>query len=209
MLTIACVENQNYEGRGREYVRNLRSMVARHLTLPHEFVCLSDHPERLGVDAIRAPGHTPGWWAKLALFQPNLFRFGTRIVYFDLDTVIVGNIDKLCRWDGIFGTLRPFRGSGGTLSSGVMSWVAGFGEPIWTKWVESGRPKHPHGDDHWIFEMYPRAASLQSAVPGMIVSYKFHKCQSGPPEGASVVCFARRPKPHDCGAKWVAEAWRE
>ena len=50
-------------------------------------------------------------------------------------------------------------------------------------------------------------ARLQDRYDG-IVSYKADKCDKAPPEGARIVCFHGQPKPHNCGAPWVAAAWR-
>lgn len=203
-MILCCVETGDYEGMGREYVARLRGMAKRHMPVPHRFVCLSD-----GVhDCETIPVDEPGWWAKLALFRPGLFPFGERVVYLDLDTVIVGSLGPLLTWNGIFGALGPFRGGGGDqIGSAVMSWRSGFGSDIWTAWVDAGKPQISGGDDHWIFGRYPQAHRLQVEVPG-IYSYKFHKCREAPPKDAMLVCFANRPKPHDCGSAWVHDHWK-
>ena len=198
MLTIACVQVGNYEGRGAEYVDRLRSMVSRHLSLPHRFVCLgeADLPER-------------GWWGKLYMFKA--FSPGERVVYFDLDTVIVGSIDELCSFDGEFGSLGDFRPPhGGRIGSALMAWRGGFGSFIYDEWVRAGKPYHPGGDDWWLnrlFDGKPIPIRLNRRYRGQIVSYKFDHCRAAFPEGARVVCYQRRPKPHECEG-WVKDHWR-
>lgn len=78
-------------------------MVKKHLTLPHEFVCITDKPELFDLDSdIRAvamdtSAHAPGkLFAKLWTFAPEAKEIvGKRILQLDLDTIIVGNIDAI------------------------------------------------------------------------------------------------------------------
>ena len=47
MATILCMKwGKKY---GPEYVNRLHSMVSRHLTIPHRFVCLTD--DKTGLNA--------------------------------------------------------------------------------------------------------------------------------------------------------------
>ena len=54
MLTVCCFLWADPQGKcnavyryGREHVAALARMVRRHLTMPHEFVCVTDEPEAL------------------------------------------------------------------------------------------------------------------------------------------------------------------
>lgn len=84
-------------------VRLLQAQVAYHLTLPHEFVVLTDNPAAFENDAaIRAvpldlTTHIPGTeFIKLMTFHPEASRLiGERILQIDLDTLIVGNMDHI------------------------------------------------------------------------------------------------------------------
>jgi hypothetical protein len=89
---------------GPKHVRHLKDAVKEHLTAPHEFICITDDPDKFDLDAdIRAVKldttcHVPGKeWAKWMTFHPdgqNLFG-GERMLQLDLDAVICGNIDHL------------------------------------------------------------------------------------------------------------------
>lgn len=207
MLTVACVQWGNYEGRGAEYVERLARMVRRHLRMPHRIVCLTDDQRTAPLEVEPFDCPVKGWWNKLSLFRAGLFPAGERILYFDLDTLIVGDLDRLARYDGRLGTLGSFRYPHERLASAVMAWRAGSCDWIWDRWVEAGKPVHPGGDDHWLHDQAAgEAERLQRRFPGLIASYKFDHCQDGPPEGAAVVCFQRKPKPHEIGG-WVKEAW--
>ena len=90
-LTVACVYRSGGQHYSTQYVEVLRNMVTRNLTLPHRFVCLSD----VDVPCERIPlvNDWPGFWSKIELYKPG--RFKGPVLYFDLDTVIHGNIDAL------------------------------------------------------------------------------------------------------------------
>ena len=93
-MIVACVRNGTKYG--TDYVYRLRAMVERHLKVPHWFVCLTDRPDELpDVVTVDIKRHgLPGWFAKMALFEPT-WRNGQRVIYFDLDTVICGDLKPL------------------------------------------------------------------------------------------------------------------
>lgn len=92
MLNVVCVLKQGGKvGYDASWVEKLQAMVARNLSLPHQFICLSDCSvpcERIPLDPLGE-----GFWAKLQLFQ--LGRFTSPTLYLDLDTVICQNIDTI------------------------------------------------------------------------------------------------------------------
>ena len=211
MLHIACVQVRNYEGRGAEYTAKLAAMVRRNVSTPYRFICVTDDPclEIEGVETILAPTNLRnlrGWFTKLYLFAPGVFPKGERVLFFDLDTLILGNIDDFASYAGPFAGLGDHRTGGGNFGSGIMLWEAGTADCIWTEWVRQGCPLGDGTDDSWIASQTD-PVRINRKLPG-IVSYKFHKCRDGPPKAARIVVFQRRPKVHDCGAKWVEKVWR-
>lgn len=96
MINIACVLRQGGKvGYDATWVEKLQNSVARNLSIPHRFVCLSDVDvpcERIPLEPVGG-AKEPGWWAKLQLFKTGLF--AGPVLYFDLDTVITGNLDEL------------------------------------------------------------------------------------------------------------------
>jgi hypothetical protein len=83
---------------GGEYtadsVERLRRAVSRHLSVPHVFKCLSDvEVSCTAVERIRLEHDWPGWWSKIEIFKPGVVTDQT--LYLDLDSVLVGPIDKL------------------------------------------------------------------------------------------------------------------
>ena len=80
-ITVLCVRFGNKYS--REYVERLRNMVARHLTVPYEFVCLTDDQHDIaGVRKIYQPNanYARGWWHKVHMFDSALPIRG-RILY--------------------------------------------------------------------------------------------------------------------------------
>jgi hypothetical protein len=209
LTTVVCVKvGAKY---GPEYVNRLAAMVARHITMSHRFVCLTDNPAGLTCPSFPIGTDLPGWWAKLVLFRPHNDLAGQRVVFLDLDTVIVGNMDFLLTYDGPFAILRDFYNPHG-LGSAVMSIAPGFGHHIWDRFQGLGEHRTDTfwGDQAAIeaFVQHEQVARWQDLFPDKIVSYKVH-CENGQPAGASVICFHGVPKPHEVKDSWILQNWTE
>lgn len=204
MLVICCVkQGDKYSA---DYVRNLQDGVKRHLSLEDskiDFVCFTDSSVS-GVDCEPLPEKLDGWWCKLGLFKPGVFSKGESVLYLDLDTLTVDNIDDVAGYTGEFAILRDFMRPHG-FGSAIMAWPGGQCEKIWTRWDELGRFELMNGDQHWVEMIWPQAKILQDLFPDKLVSYKIH-CRGGIPEGASIVNFHGTPRPHECN-DWVKEHW--
>lgn len=211
MMHVCCVQVGNYLGRGAEYVNVLYDQILRNLAAgtEGEFVCFTDDtslPYAPGMVVRELPPGLQGWWAKLWLFSPDLFPKGDRVLYFDLDTIVIGPIDDVAKYDGDFATLRDFFRHDG-LQSAVMAWRAGTCDDIWMRWMHEFCPKPEGGDQAWIEQCRPQADVLQSLYPRRFVSYKA-ACNPYPPRGSSVVCFHGLPRPHEVTTGWVPQAWK-
>lgn len=207
-LQIICLNAGNYLGRGKQYVEILRDSIFRNL--PSEISCkftvFTDDPEDYP-DIHKRPlpeeGLT-GWWNKLALFKAGLFPPEDRIIFFDLDTVIVSGLDEIVKYDGKFAILRDFYRYDG-FGSGVMMWQ-GDQSHIWVSWDIAGRPQIHGGDQAWIEQFLLKPDLLQETFPAKFVSYKVHATKHIP-KGAAVVCFHGVPRPHEC-KRWVEQFWK-
>ena len=216
-LIVACVKTGNMYG--PEYVNKLYAMVARNLPdgMPGRFVCFTDDADGLLPQVETRPimgEGLEGWWAKLWLFSDEAFELGDRIVYLDLDTVIIGPLDDIVSYDGPFAALRDFYRPE-ALQSSVMSWESGYMTDIWDRWEEAGRPIIDGGDQEWIrrvvmdFPHFDRRVDFwQDLFLGVFCSYK-RDCHPYPPTAARVVVFHGEPRPHNCGQPWVAAMWSE
>lgn len=221
MITVACVLHTPpfYNRRHKveytpDHVRMLKRQVERHSTLPHRFVCLSD-VDIDGVVTIPLEHGWAGWWSKMELFKNFDEAF-----YLDLDTVIVGNIDKYLEADvgriQVLRNLSPVEGTSKRIGSGIMLWKKDYfylyekfreaPEKYMAEYITSSR----WGDQGFIQDHVEKFGYLQERFPKSIVSYKFGMKQEGnPPDGCDIVCFHGQPKPWDASVinkhQWAKE----
>lgn len=213
-LTVACVL---WVGRWRKprnysdaWVRRLQAMVARHLSIPHRFVCLSN----VAVPCERIPltEGWPGWWSKIELFKHDL---GARVLYLDLDVLVTGSLDEIVDFPNPMGVMPPHhvlvgepppRAQPGLLPRYQTS-VMVFDPPVarcFYDWFSPAEMDKLHGDQDWL-------AKADDDIPVMPVEWfrKLRQCTQGPPAGVKVVLSM--PWKNDEAVKkfpWVKEVWQ-
>lgn len=228
MLTVLCVRFGNKYG--IEYVERLRNMVSRNLSIPYEFVCLTDNSTP--IEGVRLIVQKPGpyqklWWHKVHMFDPELNIQG-RILYFDLDVVICGNITKLTEGKNFLGIQdfnRKFHANWQYLNSSVMCWNHGEESIIWESFKNNmSNAQRMHGDQDWIWHINKKRISFWPKE--WIQSYKWEirsrdelivrTGQRGfkqikniqPPLGCCVAVFHGDPKPEDVKDSLVVDNWK-
>lgn len=230
-ITVLCVRFGNRYG--REYVERLRNMIARHLTVPYEFACLTDDQHPIAeVRTVYQPNaqYVRGWWHKIHMFDPSLPLAG-RILYFDLDVVIHDNIDKLAQihsaeFMGIHDFNRKFYANWKCLNSSAMAWNHGHESYVWEKFKENPKEaQRLQGDQDWIWKL--ASSRIKFWPREWIQSYKWeirsreqlavingkrqfkqenHSVQIDPQ--CCVTVFHGDPKPQDVKDKFVIDNWR-
>lgn len=215
MLVVCCVLRTGglY---GLDYVLNLKAAVSRHLTLPHRFVCLTDlEASEPGIRFVPLRRSLHGWWSKLELFDPAFQQQGERLLYFDLDTVILGQLDEIASYDGKACVLTDFDTGVGTNSS-MMAWASGAFRACWDAfwekpgwWVAEGDKclSADCGDQMLLNHVYGGEHRFQDLYPKQIVSYRVDCDAETFPGEARVVCLQGFPKPAEFKGGWVAENW--
>ena len=136
-----------------------------------------------------------------------------RVLWLDLDTVIVDDITFLKHYDGKLAMLRDVYNPDAHWQSSIMCLKTGEHPEIWDHFIK--RPgeimESFHGDQEWISSvlrsMDKRPEILQDLFPDKFRSYKVH-CQNGIPAGTAIVFFHGRPMPHEADASWIQEHWR-
>lgn len=212
MLTVACVLRSGgiYNA---TWVDALRRGVEKHLRTPHFFVCLTD----MEVDCEKIPLVTEWgrWWAKLELFRPGLF--DGPVLYFDLDTVIVGDLAKLADYPHHFTMAHEYYRPRQKCST-AMAWNGryDFGlfqafdpklhMPIYTRHGRIG--DQAYIEEHLAARGEPVDTFRDLFGETSIASYKVHQCHKGVPKGTAAVAFHGKPKPHEVNHDWVRESWR-
>lgn len=211
-LTVACVLKSGgiYDA---SWVAKLQRGVARHLSIPHRFVCFSD----VDVPCQRVPlrHDWSGWWSKIEMFAEPID--GT-VLYFDLDTVVVGSLDAIAahphRLTMAHEFYRPH-----LLCSTTMAWNGDYSH-IYRDFAESADPLAHYydkvlpitgrvGDQAFIEDRVTSVDTFRDLFgERSIASYKVHECQEAPPDDAAVVAFHGDPKPHQIKFGWVPAQWR-
>jgi len=210
-VTIVCVLKSG-GAFTPDYVTKLYNMVERNTTQAYEFICLTDFPKIKDCQITKLLNDFPGWWSKIELFRPGLAST-EKLIYFDLDTIILGNIDAFFEFGGEFYGLRPWnRGNQlrGQFGSGVMAWKSDSVNFIYNDFDISQISPH-FGDQAYISRSLTdngvNYQPLQDVVSG-IYSYKRECSRKGPPSDARIICFHGRPRVHEVNESWVHEAWR-
>jgi len=194
-----------------EHVAALAAGIRRNI-LTTRLACISDVGlGDLDVERIPFRAGWPGWWAKMALFDPALDPLGD-LLYLDLDTVVCGPLDALAARGAttlLSDFFHPARSA-----SGLMYLTPADRATVWGRWIVD-----PHremirchawddggvrGDGKLIGEALPDADRWQNVLPGLVVSYKrdVMRQKDRIPGGASVVCFHGHPRP------WRTPVWR-
>lgn len=198
------------------YVRNLFAGLQKHNSIACKFTCLTDTKDRDidGVEFVDLKYDFPGWWSKIEVFQ-----FTGPIIYFDLDTIITGDITRLINCVRLVLTtnvllmLRGFKQ--GNCASGVMGWsgdlrfiVNAFVALQRKRFVQHSAAlrlfvnnKRYRGDQDWLSEfLLNRDTTVMYAQDFMSGIYSFKNeltemtCL---PADASIVCFHGHPRPHE------------
>lgn len=193
-VIVACVlkTGGDYDA---EYVDRLRAGVNRNLKTKHGFL------------KIPLLHDWPGWWAKMNMFSPAITG---DLLYFDLDTMIVGDLTEIARARPLT-TLTDFYHPD-RIASGMMYLPWFCRAEIWRAWIadpEAHMRKFRGGDGDFLRSIWGQSPERwQDSVPGQVVSYKAHVRGNGVPAKARVVCFHGHPRPREIGWNLDAERLR-
>lgn len=197
-FTIACVLRSGGDFTP-EHVRLLKRGAFQHFNIPGcylNFICLTDMPVHdASVRVIPLSCGWPGWWSKMELFRRDI---EGDLLYFDLDTVILGDLTRLASVNQLT-LLRDFYRPKG-LGSGMMYLPAKERAEAWQAWI-ANPAQHMRmrgGDQRFLETLWlERAARWQDLCPGEVLSYKADVRKHGNviPAGARVLCFHGTPRP--------------
>lgn len=142
----------------------------------------------------------PGWWSKLELFSLN-----EDLLYIDLDSVVLGDIQQLVRAEttACRDFLQPKHINSSVMfikseDSGVYEQFCRSPE----KYIREYRSwPAKWGDQGFIESCLPNVERFEK---GLVRSYR-KDCISSVPEGTVVVSFHGKPKPWAIPGGWVSE----
>lgn len=215
-LTIACVLKSGGKVYDYNYVNALSNAVAKYVTVPYTFTCLTDNPKNFNNNVhkvIKLKHEFPKWWSKIELFRPEIFDDTSQIFFLDLDTVIVKNIDDIVSYNGSFCGLRDFY-KVVTLGSGLLSWKPTEYHHVYENFLSKSAyvmANTPEGDQKWIDGQIKKMDYFQDLYGRKIISWK-KDCISNNnvsiPKSASIICFHGVPKPHEITHNTIVSNWQ-
>ena len=236
MINFCCVYyGDKYDVK---YVQVLYNMLQRHLTIPHNFICFTDHVKLhklVDGNITCKPFHHhnyKGWWNKMQLFSPEAELEGVNF-YLDLDVVILENIDKFITFSMMdeFSVTRDFSYPLKGWNSSVMKWNnATETDRIWNKFIEKkSKLMQLQGDQNAITAL---TTDIVEDMPNLKVkpkdkvkpypdewtfSYKWHdrvdpRFDRGRWDFSrgegSIAVFHGKPNPHESDQDWVKNNWK-
>lgn len=220
-------EREFWQERGAEYVRKLFSGIGRHMPKAFSPWLITDTPSALpfGVNFCDFPwelkvANARGWWAKLAIFRPGLFREKT--LYLDLDNVIARDLTPLAELEPdpmymLDDVVHP-----GLRNASTLLFTPGeFTNKLYMEYIANPRKveaefsKWPHASDQAFIaarfkERYGREApTMQSRLPsGYILNSRAELEQGVDCQKTALVFGSWDPKPHDSTHSFYIEHWR-
>ena len=210
-----------------EYVNRLAGAIHNFCSLKHKVVCLTDYKEKLNVDIVVPLKHNwEGWWSKIELFRNDLP--GKIGVYFDLDTVINGNLNKIVKlaYRINFGMLRGFNPRIPNIyASGVMAgdfkkfaYVYEIFKVCPEQWIQNtikranqrGQKAGLQGDQGYIGYIInlDEVIFLQDLLPPNYITGKRHTKRATVIPKSSIIAWTGKPRLHNQSSP-LSKIWRK
>jgi hypothetical protein len=211
-------------GLGIEYINKLYSGIKRNLSLPFDFYCVTNVTEVIPsldkdiTPLLLIPKSWKGCLPKLEAHNSSLQSgMSGRILVFDLDTVIVGDLSDICTFnESPFITRAWFKGieDGLWLSGGdLLSFDVGVTNYLYDRY--SIHPKSVEGwtggRERYVYRGWAKDIDYwQRILPGQIVSYKRHmKMTRQISKNARLVSCHGNPRPHELlDQPWIQDNWK-
>ncbi len=197
-----------------DYVNKLYNMVARNTTLPFSFYCLTDNArgidervKTLPLPEMNLPDNKERGWRKLTCFKED-FPIKGRILFIDLDTVIVDNIDAFFTLEGDFLVIKhwkpsPKQGPGETAVYRYDSGTLTFLYEDFIKRMEEIRATYRH-EQAYVTHTLAKLGRLNFWPGEWTPSFKYNCMPPFPlnyifepktPKGAKMIIFHGNPTP--------------
>lgn len=234
IVDVACViHGKAYDW---TYVERLRNMVSRNISLPVRMHVWTEHDRSVPPDYVKhcledwpdITGPKKSWWYKMQMFDPQHHRGD--LLYFDLDTVICGNLDWLLQdTTEYMWTLRDFRYLHNhhvqNMNSSVMWWNTEVMSWVWAAWQQRTPQQWAasmHGDQDFLYRTidhnrrryYPDQNVQSWRWSAHDGGWDFQTRRPRAPgtgtkiaSGVSILVFHGRPKPHQTNDPMIRALW--
>jgi hypothetical protein len=232
-INCACVIHG--DGYDWNYVERLFAMLKKHLSYDIRLHVYTEKDRPVPATMIKheledfgIAGPRRAWWYKMQLF--NVEHHAGPLLYFDLDTVIVDNIDWICQQPlNYFWAVRDFkylwRESDYKVNSSIMWWNTQKFDGVWQAFKRQDLKKiliKYHGDQDYINDAIG-SADRRFFDTVRVKSWRWQcldggfnfrrKCYQTPGTGTaidqrtSVLIFHGNPKPGELQDSVVNEFW--
>lgn len=174
-------------------------------------------------------GPRRSWWYKMQLFDNR--HFSGQLLYLDLDTVIVGNIDWIWNLNtdhfcAVHDFRRLWKPNWIGINSSVMLWNTDQYHWIWEDFSNTdinSKIKQFHGDQDFLNHVILHDTNFSYFDHAQIKSWRWQVLDGGldpqtrryhsPGKGAvidpntSIICFHGQPKPHESKDPTILRFW--
>lgn len=217
-VNVVCMKwGDKYDS---EYVNKLYSMVKKNITIPYNFICITDdasgirkevviHP----IPEIKVPSRNDvSPWRKLLMFSSKMGNIKGKTLFLDLDIVIIENIDCFFSYSDNFSIIENWTQKGrGIGNSSVYMFEFGKYEYVLKEFIENMNEILNKYDNEQIY-ISKRIPNIKFWPETWCKSFKIHCLPGGLknlfitpqiPEGTKIVVFHGNPKPSDAiEGKW-------
>jgi hypothetical protein len=219
-----------------DYVERLLSMLQRNFTAPVRLHVFTEAQRAVPDHMIHHPlqdwpgitGRRSAWWYKLQMF--NCDNFSGRLLYFDLDVMITGNLDWMIDLPArYFWTIRDFkrlwRPNWQGINSSVMLWDTTRFHAVWEKFTQgdlANITKKFKGDQDFLTDVIDntqrrffnenKVKSWRWEIKdgGMDMHTRMYRRPGAGgliDDATDIVIFHGRPKPHEIEDPVVLRHW--
>lgn len=209
-----------------DHVNRLRSMVARNLDQPHEFVCVTD--DAGGIDSrvrivplgpeVGKALHPkrPNCYRRLSAFAPNAAEWlGRRILSLDLDCVITRDLGPLVNRPEDF-VIYADPAKGTPYNGSLWLLTAGSRVKVWETFDPLKAPERTQqlgiigSDQAWIAAALGSKEATFDRRDGVLTYVRDVRKGNGGrlPDGARIVFFVGPHDPSRAPESWVKEYWK-
>lgn len=198
-----------------DYVNKLYRAVARHLSLPHRFICLTDDPAGIdaGVEIFPLPsmpvdisGPERGW-TKILTFSETLYDLQGKCLFLDLDLIILDSIDEFFTLDGDVLIIRDWLKHDGTGNSSIYRFEVGKHTYVLEEFIKQwpALKQEYRNEQEFISAILLQKNTLKYWPDVWCKSFKRHCMHPFPlsifkeptlPAGAKIIVFHGHPNPH-------------
>jgi len=209
-----------------DYVKNLYSGIYHNTNFNYNFYCLTDIPDKIPayIKTKELKYGLEGWWSKMELYRSDLFNKNDKILFFDLDTLILNNIDELANiynhtdFVMLRGANRKARELGDVPASGIMGWkhLSSHSQAIFDAFFDnpedniaqqkkSTKGAGQKGDQGFIGDLlgWDNIDKIQDYLPHKYIMFKRQVCYSSKPR-THIVAWSGTPRLHNISkTNWI------